>query len=224
MTDTLSHIDLTEAEIARLPAGIRRKVEAAFAPSEKANGAWRLVGAPTGRLAALLDLVLERLGPLATSHAAALQEKNIDRLLEILAEDLPRAEVESALDLDNAALRAEYLAETPVLTGAEVREKSGLRPANRSEPASRWKREGKLFGIRKGGIDLYPAFQFADGEPNPAIRKILDTLPRDMSPWQTALWFASGNGWLDGKAPQECLAQVEDVVQAARRLSDPAIG
>lgn len=39
-----------------------------------------------------------------------------------------------------------------------------------------------------------------------------------------AFWFASGNGWLDGDEPQRRLSDAEDVVEAARRLSEPARG
>ncbi len=224
MSDTLSHFSLTPLEIAKLPAPIRRKIEAAFKPTDAASGEWMLVGASSDKTAEMMNFILDKMVQLAPAHADALRERNIEKLLEILADDLPRAQVESDLEFDNAGLRAEYLSEVPVLKAAEVRTQSGLNPRNKSEPASRWKREGKLFAIRVRGIDLYPAFQFEDGAPNPVIKKVLDALPGDMSPWQIALWFASGNGWLDGKEPQECLARPDDVVLAARRLAEPAVG
>ncbi len=135
-----------------------------------------------------------------------------------------RARVETELTVDNARLRADYLRETPLLTAAGIRAASGLGPRNRSEPASRWKREGRLFAVRRSGIDLYPAFQFADGSPLPPVKAILAALPAGMTGWQTALWFASSNGWLGGAAPQERLSDPEAVVAAAGRLADPAIG
>ncbi len=224
MSGALSQIELTSAEIAGLPEALRRKIEAAFGPADKPTGEWMLVGAKTPHVAAILDRTLASLLPIATAHAAALQERHIEKLLEIIAEDLPRARVEAELDLDNARLRAAYLAETPLLTAAEVRQQSGLTPRNKSEPASRWKREGKLFALRKGSVDLYPAFQFEDGTPKPVMGKILAALPGEMTPWQTALWFASGNGWLDGEEPQNCLARPEEVIEAAKRLAEPNIG
>lgn len=224
MSDAVSHINLTPIEIAKLPAPIRRRIEAAFEPADVGNGEWMLVGASSARVADLMSLIIDRIAPMASGHAEALQERNIDRLLEIIADDLPRARVESDLEYDNAALRAEYLSEVPVLTATQIRELSGLKPRNRSEPASRWKREGKLFAVRKGGTDLYPAFQFEDGAPNPVIKKVLAALPEGMSNWQVALWFASGNGWLDGKEPQDCLARPDDVIMAAGQQARPAIG
>ena len=72
--------------------------------------------------------------------------------------------------------------------------------------------------------DLFPAFQFADGKPLPIIKKILEALPEDMSPWQTAFWFKSSNGWLGGKTPQECLKNESKVIDAAEQLALPMIG
>lgn len=222
LSETLSQIDLTPADIAKLPAALRQKIEAAFGPIELANGAWMLVGARTEQVAALVDQVLMRLPAVFAARAGALQERNIAKLLEIIADDLPLANAE--LELENAEMRADYLAQTKLLTAAQVREQSGLNPQNKSEPASRWKREGKIFAIRKSGIDLYPAFQFKDGEPRPVIRKILAEIADQFTPWQLAFWFESGNGWLDGEEPQDCLDRVEDVVLAAKRLAQPTIG
>lgn len=67
-------------------------------------------------------------------------------------------------------------------------------------------------------------FQFDHGQPLPAIRKILVALPKTMTPWQIALWFASGNGWLGGVSPQDSLVNVDDVVAAASRLDNLVFG
>ena len=37
-----------------------------------------------------------------------------------------------------------------------------------------------------------------------------------MTGWQIAMWFASGNGWLEGAEPQERLSDPDAVVDAAR--------
>ena len=224
MSETLSQIGLTSAEIAKLPAAIRRKVEAAFGPDNKANGTWMLVGAPTAATASVVGTAIERVALVAGAHAVARQEKNIDRLLELIVEDLPRSDGDLELELENAEMRAQYLAETKLLTAAEVRAQSGLNPRNKSEPASRWKREGKIFAVRKGGVDLYPAFQFTDGSPKRVIKSILAEIGEGYTPWQIAFWFESGNGWLDGEAPQDCLSQPDDVIVAAKRLAEPTIG
>ncbi len=78
--------------------------------------------------------------------------------------------------------------------------------------------------MRKGGIDLYPAFQFIDGKPRPVIEKILTELGDEFTAWQIAFWFASGNVHLDEEEPRDSLDQIEDVVLAAKRLAEPIIG
>ena len=137
---------------------------------------------------------------------------------------LDPASTEQALAFDNLAARLEYFADTPTLTSEQIHGASGLASRNTSEPASRWKKEGRTFAVRLGRRDLYPAFQFLDGKPRDVVRDVLAALPADMTAWQTAFWFASGNGWLDGDEPQQRLDDGERLVEAARRLSEPASG
>ena len=224
MPETLSLIDLTPDDIASLPAGLHRKIGESLRATESASGAWLLVGDKTEELTQLIERTVETLPSFAATRRLRLTEANIEKILDIILSDLPRDAVETALEIENAILRSRYLRETPHLTAAQVRAASGLEPRNRSEPASRWKREGRLFAVRRSGIDLYPAFQFADGAPRPAIKSILAVLPDAMTGWQIAMWFASANGWLDGAAPQDSLSEPEAVIGAARKLADPAVG
>ncbi len=224
MSETLSLIDLTPGEIERLPASLRRRIGGSSRPKGSLPGAWLLVGERTEGRAELLERALEALPALAAERGYRLSEANIEKILDVILSDAPRPRVENEIEIDNARLRSRYLQETPLLTGAEVRVASGLNPRNKSEPASRWKREGKLFAVRRSGVDHYPAFQFADGAPKPVVKAILAALPKDMTAWQIAMWFASGNGWLDGAEPQERLSDPDAVVDAARRLVDPGVG
>ena len=224
MSGTCSLINLTPDDLAALPVGVRKKISAAFGSTDALSGGWFLVGDATEGLAQLIERAVDMFPAIAAKRNAQLTEANIEKMLDVMLSDAPRAPVDTALDIDNARLRSEYLQETPLLTGAQVRAASGRKPRNQSEPASRWKREGKLFAVRRSGIDLYPAFQFVDGAPRPVIRKILAALPNDMTGWQVAMWFASGNGWLDGAEPQERLSDPDAVVHAALKLADPAVG
>ena len=224
MPETLSCIELAPDDLAALPAGLRRKIGAAFGSSDIPSGDWLLVGAAKAGLAQVIERAVEALPLTAAKRSTRLTEADIEKLLDVILADAPRAPVEAQLEIDNAALRAEYLKETPLMTAAEVRAASGLAPRNRSEPASRWKREGRLFAVRRSGVDLYPAFQLVDGAPLPVIKEILAALPRHLTGWQVAMWFASGNGWLQGAEPQKRLADPDAVIAAARRLADPAVG
>ena len=124
-----------------------------------------------------------------------------------------KADVYLRIARKNAEMRATYLKTTELYTPEDIQ-----------GPSAKWKREGRVFAIQDGEKDLFPAFQFADGEPLPVIKKILEALPEDMSPWETAFWFESGNGWLSGEVPQECLKNENKVIDAAEQLAKPIIG
>ena len=128
------------------------------------------------------------------------------------------ADIDREIARKNAELRARYLRTTKLCTAEDIRE------LNPSASSSEWKREGRVFAIQHDGKDLFPAFQFADGQPLPIIKEILEALPEDLTPWQTAFWFQSPNGWLDGKTPQECLKNESEVIYAAEQLGNLAIG
>ena len=221
LPESLISVGLDADDLRALPATVREQCGVLW---EGPSGDWTLVGTRDTELAQLVRRVLTRLEPMAAMHRRRLSERNIDLLLESILADAPRDDVHAVLELDNAKLRADYVEETRLLTGAEVRAASGLSPKNASEPASRWKREGRIFAVRHGGRDLYPAFQFADGQPRSVIKSILAVMPSSATPWQIALWFASGNGWLDGAEPQECLDAAEQLVEAARDFANPVEG
>ena len=124
----------------------------------------------------------------------------------------------------NAESCATYLRTTELYTAEDIWEQIAKNPKNPKEPSSKWKREGRIFAIQHDGKDLFPAFQFADGHPLPIIKEILEALPDYLSPWQTAFWFESVNGWLGGKTPQECLKNESKVIDAAEQLGNPAVG
>lgn len=133
----------------------------------------------------------------------------------------PKAEIE----IDNPLLRMQYLARHQTYTGREVRDASGLKTGSPSEPASRWERQRKIFGLPAGRTNRYPAFQFADGRPRPEIEKVLGALPASMSSWQISFWFASGNGWIaNDAAPQDALHDMSGVLAAAADLACDDLG
>lgn len=175
--------------------------------------------------AALTPALLERVSTAVLRLAEERRERAIDTLVALHLEGLGRPDVEQDLIDDNAQLRAHLLAELPMLTAPEIRARTGARSRNPSEPASRWKREGRVLAVPHHGADRYPAFQFDPaGEPRPAMRVVLAALPPTLAPWPRLAWFASGNGWLDGRAPMEALDDPAAVTLAAQRLADPAVG
>ena len=123
------------------------------------------------------------------------------------------ANVYVRIERKKAEMRATYLRTTKLYTAEDIQ---GL--------GTKWKRAGRVFAVQDGEKDLFPDFQFADGQPLPIIQKILEALPDYLSPWQTAFWFQSPNGWLDGKTPQECLKNESKVIDTAEHLGNSTVG
>lgn len=169
--------------------------------------------------------VIERVTESVLRVAAGRRDRALDTLVDFYLEGAGRAGIEQRLIDENARLRADFLRDIPTLTAQDVRRLVGGTGRNPSEPASRWKRERRVFAVAQNGVDLYPRFQFdAAGQPRSAVREVLASLPQSLGPWPTALWFVSGNGWLDGRTPADTLDEPKAVVLAAQRLAEPAVG
>jgi hypothetical protein len=68
---------------------------------------------------------------------------------------------------------------------------------------NRWKTEGKIFAIQRGGKDWYPRYEFDDDyAPVPVIREVVKKFG-DAAPVEIAAWMESPNSYLDGKRPRE---------------------
>ncbi|MEO3388770.1 hypothetical protein [Mesorhizobium sp. CAU 1741] len=159
----------------------------------------------------------------------AKREEFSGRKLELLVEAMlpandPMGAVHSKIELDNAKARVKFLEEVRCLTSSELADMAGHGAQNRSVTASRWKSERKVFSVSARRQELYPAFQFRDGKPDPAIAQILSELPSKMTAWQIAFWFVSSNSWLDGRAPQSTLDDPAAAIAAARHLNEVPAG
>lgn len=207
---------LDSKDVERLPPRVKEP------PGEYAGDEWILVRAPAGPMRSLIDKLNRLHDMFPRGLVDSSRERHLDRALELLlaAESGP----EGDLVAENLQMRRDYAKETPMLTAAQIHKMSGLRSRNTSVPASRWKAEGKIFALRIGGRDHYPAFQFENGAPRSIVKNILALMPPQMTPWQIAFWFASNNGWLNGDKPRECLDNPAAVVDAARQMADIAIG
>jgi hypothetical protein len=175
-------------------------------------------------LGSTVSRVVERVPEIARIRRRELTEKNIDALVELYLADDPTAEARRAIETDNARERARFLSDVACLTSKEVAQNAGHQAANASVTGSRWKQQGRIFSVPSRGSELYPAFQFREGQPHPAVVKILRELPKQMSSWQMAFWFTSSNGWLRGATPADRLDDEEAVVRAAHRASEPIVG
>jgi hypothetical protein len=168
------------------------------------------------------------LGPVAEivrDMRGKISEKNIGAIVEVMlpAYD-PVAAVRTKIEADNAAARVRFMETVPCYTNAQLADLVGHAAKNRSATGSRWKSDGRVFSVPFQGKEYYPAFQFQDGRPHPAIAAVLSALPDGMSPWQIAFWFVSSNPWLDGEVPSRRLTDREALVQAAKGEDEAVVG
>lgn len=122
----------------------------------------------------------------------------------------------------NAAARARLIEEFGLLTGGQIAEINESAAENRAALASRWKGERKIFSVQHRGSVYYPAFQFdRQGRPRAVVARILAALGEDEG-WETALWFISANGYLDGASRPVDLLDEDPaaVVAAAEKAGD----
>ena len=83
--------------------------------------------------------------------------------------------------------------------------------------ANRWRVEGKVFALTKGGVLYYPRYAFDEVlDPHPIVGEVLAVLA-GYSPYRLASWFESTNGHLGGARPRERLARHPEAVMAAAR-------
>ena len=224
LPEALPVVELTADEVERLSSRLQEEAKGARRSQSKQQR-WILIGAGSRREAAVIRTTATMARRIVGQRRKEITERNVEALVDLYLEGEERAEVDGEIEQDNAELRARYLLEVPTYTAAEIHElMHGSQLRNPSEPASRWRREKRVFAVRGGRAQLFPRFQFADGNPRPVIKEVLKRLPDDMTPWQIAFWFRSGNGWLDGKSPEEALGDEDGILYAADRLHESAIG
>ena len=230
MTETLERIQLPPGEINNLSESVRDKIKAAFPSDGEANGNWVLVGAENAKAAKAIDRAMDLYRLMFFTNRNVSREHDINQLIEIFSDNAlsSKSDVKIPFEFEmairNARRRAEYVARTKLLTTEDVCGQSGFKNTNKSPSASQWKKAGKIFSLHWANNDLYPEFQFKNGKPRPVIKKILEKVADEFSPWQIAFWFESGNGWLGGDEPQDCLDNFNEVVWAAERSVRSAIG
>jgi hypothetical protein len=176
------------------------------------------------RDAAIISKVMAQVPRAVRTRQDVLTEAHLDALVDLyLAED-PLAGPMAEIERDNAEAQARFIETVKCYSAEELAGLAGHSASNRSATATRWKTQQTIFGLRRLGRDRYPAFQFQEGRPRPIIGKVLKTLPADMSAWQTALWFASPNGWLEGRKPVDCLRDEAALLTAAKHEGDDWVG
>lgn len=96
----------------------------------------------------------------------------------------------------------------------------GVRTKNPSAALGKYKRQHRIFAVKSGNRDLYPAFQFSpNAEPLPIIREILREVPEDAQGWALLSWFEARNTTLGNRKPSELVAsEPSQVLNAAKHF------
>ena len=113
------------------------------------------------------------------------------------------------------------------LTSEQLNSLQDAPPKSKSQPASDWKRRGRVFSVSRSGREYFARYQFdAMYEPLPVMRDVLEAFGDVADPWVLAAWFHYPNAWVVGAdggpvAPKDALDRRDDVVRAAlkRRTS-----
>lgn len=177
----------------------------------------RVIKQPTNSKQSRSDMVLDVSLPEGTDPAVAASLKpEIERLVELfLLPEQPRvieqadriAELLSKKIEPNLGLVRErierlktirrILEEDEWLTAEQLNMLQPNPPAQKSHPASDWKRRGRIFGVSYGGRELFARYQFDEAyQPMPVIRDVLKTFGEVADLWKIAAWFHFPNGWI----------------------------
>ncbi len=197
-------------------AGVQETLRDQLGPGGKLVGEILILALGNAR-SEIVRAVAAKLPHTVERRQEELMQKQIDSIVDLYLSADPLTSVIPELATENAEARAEFLREFSTLTADKVADLAGHEAKNRSVTASRWKDKGLIFAVRHKGSDLYPAFEFKEGEPHPTVAKVLAQLPKSMSGWQIAFWFVGANGWLDGARPVDKLDAQKAVVEAARQ-------
>jgi hypothetical protein len=109
------------------------------------------------------------------------------------------------------------------LSSEQLNTLQAVPPKSKSQPASDWKRRGRIYSVGRGGREYFARYQFdAMYEPLPVVREVLEAFGEVADPWVLAAWFHYPNAWIvdaDGApvAPKDALDRRDVVVRAAQR-------
>ena len=115
----------------------------------------------------------------------------------------------------------QVFAEGDWLTSEQLNALQDAPPKSKSQPASDWKRRGRIYGVSRSGREYFARYQFdAMYEPLPVLREVLEAFGEVADPWVLAAWFHYPNAWIVGAdgtptAPKDALDRRDDVVGAA---------
>ena len=209
------------ATVAGTPAEVLHKLEEMDAGQVIAL----TVGHDDPEIARMVANAVISIAPLIVSTLANHERQTLDKIVEALVPQVPPApHLVIEARMRGEARKAAFEAGDWV-TAAEISEMAGFNSSNASAQPHRWKKDGRIFAVRRNGTDYYPGYALDPGSgyrPVKGLRPILETLGDSKDDWGLAIWFASANSFLGGRAPKDLLLTQSDHVLAAAQ--DEAAG
>ncbi len=118
----------------------------------------------------------------------------------------------------------EVFTEGEWITAEQINAEQPEPPANKSHPASDWKRRKRIFSVNHGNKEYFARYQLdANYRPLPIVKDILKAFGEVADPWVLAAWFHFPNGWITKPgdksnqpvAPKDALDERDAVLDAA---------
>jgi hypothetical protein len=188
------------------------------------NSATFVVTGQNAERVKILKQVISRLPALIEGANTGRLEKKVEQYIALMTDTTPLERARLEIEEDNVRFREDFVKEWECWDSATVHARSGDSSKNASQTAARWKARKKIFAVPYGPQQLFPAFQFREGKPLRVVNAVLECFGDQISPWQTAAWFVSENGWLDDATPQSLLIKgALAVVEAAKHEVETAV-
>jgi hypothetical protein len=168
---------------------------------------------------ALFDTI-RVIAPMIVGELAIREKATLEKLVDVLVPLVPPPEHLLAEARMNAEARTAVFESADWLTAAQLSDIAGFSGQNASAQPNRWKREGKIFALRRNGSDYYPGYALdpdAHYRPTPGLAPVLAVFGDELEDWDIAIWFASANSFLGGAAPKDLLLSAPDNVLAAAK-------
>lgn len=165
------------------------------------------------------------IAPMIVEKFAERQTVTIEKLVDALVPSVPLPEHVMTEARMNAQARTVALESTDWLTAAQLSKIAGFSGQNASTQPNKWKREGRIFALKRGGSDYYPAYGLdpeAEYRPIKGLAPILAVFGDALDGWDIAIWFASANSFLGGVAPMNLLAT--DPARVLAAAEDEMVG
>ena len=182
------------------------------------------VHSPDPQIAQETRTVLEQMAEVVPKLLETRRNEKFNAIVEALTPDIhlsPARLIEAEM---RAAAITRVLGSGDLVTASDVARLAGYSANNPSSQPNRWKKSGMIFAVPHKGTDYYPLYALDPGDgykPYAAIATVISTL-KSKDAWGLAFWFASLNGYLGGKRPQDLIAT--DPEQVLRAAEDEAAG